>query len=166
MAASWTPEGFNPRPKQLTGRKFAKHRHKKQRLDFSKQSTIFGEMTEREPIDYRTPIDDLEPEEMATYRELALIAHDYALDVLRKGMEYIVRSENARIAAWQMAYAIPIQVMCKGISQTERCRKEGITNRETFSKGVVECQQLLGLPPNEYQKTETACAAYSRARHK
>jgi hypothetical protein len=84
-----------------------------------------------EPIDYRTPIDDIEPVDTHPYREASERLRDHFVHAL----EYIVSAPNARKAAWVVAYAycIPISQLQ---TQTAIALGFGIT-RQAMSKEVT-----------------------------
>jgi hypothetical protein len=84
-----------------------------------------------EPVDPRTPVDDLEPVEAHPYREAAQRLRDHFIH----GVEYIVAAHDPRKAAWVVAYAYGLPVS-REQTQAAIARSLGIT-RQALSKDVT-----------------------------
>ena len=110
-----------------------------------------------EPVDHRTPVDDLEPVCPDAYRLAAVRLRDHLVVAL----QHIATASNPRLACWAAihAYGLP---MARDTTQTACADRLGVT-RQALSKAVTAYCRRVGMPAPLAGKTDSARHSY-RAR--
>lgn len=121
-----------------------------------------------EVVDYRTPIDDLEPLEnnadevrMARVKAVALI-NSFAACIERALSAPEPDLRGVASAFWSAAFALGCNI-CRGSTMTDCAIRLGVT-RATISKGARAFCSAHGLEPSYYMKREEASESYAVAR--
>ena len=107
-----------------------------------------------EPVDHRTPVDDLEPVCPDAYRLAAVRLRDH----LVVSLQYVATASNPRLACWAAlhAYGLP---MARETSQTACARSLGVT-RQALSKEVTAFCRRVGMTAPLAGKTDQARRSY------
>ena len=112
--------------------------------------------------DYAALLDG-EPEESSDrFREGYREAAKRGLHLLNQAFWFICAAKNARIAAYQVATALGLQVAA-GKTDQQIADELGVT-RACISKGRLEFQRANGIKPMQGQKNERARNVYRQKR--
>jgi hypothetical protein len=94
----------------------------------------------REPIDHRTAIDFLEPEEIKNdYREAAREFYR----VMTAAALYILKQKNKTLATYGVCYALGVSEICE-LSMRERCEAMGYSHN-AMSRHCINFQRLINI---------------------
>lgn len=115
-----------------------------------------------EPIDNRTPVDFLEPEdETSEYREASL----HFLRLISLAVGYIAESDNPQTAAYGVAYALGLVSIVGNKSQRELARELNLSSG-TLSFHAKRFQRMAGLPNSCLLQVEERVTKAREARNK
>jgi len=110
-----------------------------------------------DPIDHLEPLLEV-PDFNAGYRAGAKRFYS----IINSILSWIIESENARNAAYAVAFAMGLAV-CNGRSMNAVADKLGLT-RAALSKSAKQFARSLNLPPSAYMKSADSSKSYREAR--